>query len=164
MTSPSDLGATAPPPNPDRDEVITAVRTQERRAFGFLALFALAALVRLALPVRVGLFLGALLAFTLEPIYRRLRSGRVKPRPAALVGAGGATTVVSSTVLGLTTLLVTRGMALLAILRAQLAPGGALRMFAEHTAARLTSLSVADVSQRLESQVVSLGSRAAGIA
>jgi predicted PurR-regulated permease PerM len=156
----------APPAKPEPVEVITPPRIQERRAFGFLALVALAALVRLALPVGIGLFLGSLLAFTLEPVYARLRRGQMKAGPAALVCALGATTLVASTVLALTTLLVTRGIALLAILRERLGPGGALRTFAEDTASRLSSvhLNVADISQRLESQVVSLGSRAAGIA
>jgi predicted PurR-regulated permease PerM len=156
----------APPAKSEPVEVITPARIAERRAFGFLALIALAALVRLALPVGVGLFLGALLAFALEPIYTRFRRKKVKAGTAALVCALGATAVVSSTVLGITTLLITRGIALLEVLRARLAPGGAVRLFAEHTMTRLTSLhlNTADVSQRLESETMSLGSRAAGVA
>lgn len=96
---------------PDRQGPIPPPRRSFARAFGFLALVALAALVRLALPVSVGLVLGALLAFTLEPAYRRLRSGWMRRGPAALVCAVGATT-----------------MALLTILREQLASGGALRI------------------------------------
>jgi predicted PurR-regulated permease PerM len=166
MISSSAPSATPSPAKSEPVEVITPRRIQERRAFGFLALIALAALVRLALPVGIGLFLGSLLAFTLEPVYARLRSRPMKAAPAALVCSVGATIIVSSTVLGLTTLLVTRGMALLAILRERLAPGGALRNFAENAASRLSSvhLNAADVSQKLESQVVSMGSRAAGIA
>ena len=61
-----------------------------------VALVALAALIRLALPVGVGLFLGALLAFTLEPMYGRLRTRQVKPGPAALICAVGVTTVVGA--------------------------------------------------------------------
>jgi predicted PurR-regulated permease PerM len=147
-------------------EVVTPARIQERRAFGFLALIALGALVRLALPVGIGLLLGSLLAFTLEPIYSRLRIRRMKAGTAALLCAVGSTAIVSSTVLALSTLLVTRGLAMLGSLRERLAPGGALRVFAEEAAHRLTSfhLNVADVSQRLENEAVSLGSHAAGIA
>jgi predicted PurR-regulated permease PerM len=164
--SASAPSASTPPAKPEPVEVVTPARTQERRAFGFLALVALAALVRLALPVGVGLFLGALLAFTLEPIYGWFRRKEMTATTAALVCALGATAIVSSTVLAITTLLVTRGIALLAALRALVAPGGAVRAFAEHTVTRLTSLNIsaADVSQRLESETVSLGSRAAGIA
>jgi len=166
MVAPSGLGATPPSVRPEPVEVVTPARIQERRAFGFLALVALAALIRLALPVGVGLFLGALLAFTLEPMYGRLRTRQVKPGPAALICAVGVTTIVASTVLGLTTLLVTRGIALLGVLREQVAPGGPLRVLAEATASRLTTLhvNVADVSQRLEAETVSLGSRVAVVA
>jgi predicted PurR-regulated permease PerM len=147
-------------------EVITPARTEERRAFGLLALVALAALVRLALPVGVGLFLGALLAFALEPIYTWLRTRNVTSGTAAVACALGATAAVSSTVLATTTLLITRGMALLFALRIQIAPGGAGRELAEHTMARMTALhiNIADILQRLESEAVSLGSRAAGVA
>jgi predicted PurR-regulated permease PerM len=166
MIPPSEPSASAPPSKSEPVEVVTPARIQERRAFGFLALVALAILVRLALPVGVGLFLGALLAFALEPIYTWFRRKEVKAGTAALICALGATVIVSSTVLAITTLLVTRGIALLAVLRALVAPGGAIRIFAEHTMTRLTSLNVnaADASQRLESQIVALGSRAAGIA
>ena len=164
---PSDVAPARPPAPSERPvEVVTPAHIQERRAFGLLALLALAVLVRLALPVGVGLFLGALLAFALEPIYGWFLRRKVNSAAAALVCALGATVVVSSAVLATTTLLVTRGLALLALFRAQVAPGGAVREFAEHVLVRLTAvhLNVADVSQRLESEAMSLGSRAAGVA
>jgi len=166
MTASAERNASASPAKSEPVEVVTPARTQERRAFGFLALVALAAIVRLALPVGVGLFLGALLAFALEPIYQGFRRKGVKAGTGALVCALGATAIVSSTVLAITTLLVTRGIALIEVLRARLAPGGTIRIFAEHTMTRLTSLHVnaADIAQRLESETVSLGSRAAGVA
>jgi predicted PurR-regulated permease PerM len=143
-----------------------SVNTEERRALGFLALVALAALVRLALPVGVGLLLGALLAFALEPVYGRLRRRGMKAGAASLTCALGATVIVSGLVLAVTTLLVTRGMALLGALRVQLAPGGAFHDFAEGSMTRLTFLHLngAEITQRLESETMSLGSRAAGIA
>jgi predicted PurR-regulated permease PerM len=166
MVLPPTPGASASTPKSEPVEVITPVRTQEQRAFGFLALVALAALVRLAMPVGVGLFLGALLAFALEPIYGWLRRRGANAGTGAVICALGATTIISSTVLAITTLLVTRGIALLEVLRVRLAPGGAIRVFAEHMMARLASLHInsADVFQRLESVTVSLGSQAAGVA
>jgi predicted PurR-regulated permease PerM len=160
---------TAPLASPAKSqpiEVITPARTEERRALGVLALVALAALVRLALPLGVGLFLGALLAFSLEPVYGWFRKRKVKAGTAALVCALGATVIVSSTVVGITTLLVTRGSALLMAFRERLAPGGTIRLFAEQELARLSSshINAADVAQRLESETVSFMSRAAGIA
>ena len=146
--------------------VVTPRRIEERRALGFLALVALAALVRLALPVGVGLFLGALLAFALEPIYRWLQRKKLNSGAAALTCAMGATAIVSSAVLAMTTLLVTRGIVLLSVLRVQIAPGGGARALAEHSLLRLTlvHINVNDILGRLESEAVSLGSRVAGVA
>jgi predicted PurR-regulated permease PerM len=168
---PSTSPGTSSTPPSGPLEVVTPRRVRERRIFGFLALAALAAIVRLAMPVGIGLFLGALLAFTLEPIYARLRKGRsgrrgMRAGAAALTCALGATTVISWTVIALSTLLVTRGISLLGDLKEQLGPDGPLRRAAEDAASRLTSLhvNVADASRKLQEQAVSVGSRAAGIA
>jgi predicted PurR-regulated permease PerM len=162
--------ATEPPsvsaPRAEPGEAATPARLRERRAFGFLALGALLVVVRLAMPVGVGLFLGVVLAFVLEPINTRLRKRKMKAGTAALVCALGATAVVASTVIGVTTLIVTRGISFLAVLREQLAPGGPLRVFAEVAMNRLSALHVNsdDLSQRLESEAGELASRAAGFA
>src|SRR5271156_4764274 len=92
------------PPNTAPPETPPGERDRERRALGFLALVALAFLVRLAMPVGVGLFLGALLAFTLEPLYARLRKRDIGAGPAALVCALGATLAISGVILGISTL------------------------------------------------------------
>jgi predicted PurR-regulated permease PerM len=154
-------------PEPEPPEpAASPERLHERRALGFLALVALAAIVRLALPVGVGLFLGSLLAFALEPTYAWLRKRGARPGTGALVCALGATAIVSSTVLAITTLLVTRGITLLWIFRERLAPGGAVRAFAEHAMTRLTPLHVnaTEITQRLESATAALESRAVGVA
>jgi len=147
-------------------EVVTPERIQERRALGFLALVALAAIVRLAMPVAVGLFLGVLLGFALEPTYAWMRKRGARKGSGALLCAMGATGIVSSTVLAITTLLVTRGIALLWVLQELLAPGGAVRLFAERAATRLTllHLDAADVTQRLASATAAIESRAIGVA
>ena len=126
----------------------------------------MAFLVRLAMPVGVGLFLGALLAFTLEPLYARLRSRSFRAGPSALFCALGATVAIAGTVAGFSTLLVTRGLVLVASIRSMIAPGGALRAFADSASNRLTALhvDVPALAQRLENEVLSLGSRVAGIA
>ena len=163
--APSSAPVASPPTQSAPVEVITPARIQERRAFGFLALAATAALVRLALPVGVGIFLGALIGFVLEPAYEWLRRKGATPGTAALVCVLGAMTTVTSTVLGMMTMLVTRGIAVLANLRAQLAPDGALRLLAEHAMTRLASwhISTTDLSQRLESELVTMGSRATAV-
>jgi predicted PurR-regulated permease PerM len=149
------------------DKPVTPARTSsEKHAFTLLALVALAALVRLAQPVGVGLFLGALVAFALEPVNRWLRERKVNAGPAALACALGAAAVVMALGLAMATLLLARGVALLGVLRGHLAPGGGLRSLAEHSLARLTALhiNVPDIAQKLESETVSLGSRAAEVA
>jgi predicted PurR-regulated permease PerM len=141
-------------------------KARQARALDFLALVALAALVRLASPVGVGLFLGALLGFTLLPVYERLRTRGWGAGAAALTCTLGSMGVVSTAAVGLGILFVTRGVTLAAALPTLLAPGGALREFADRmlqSAARF-HLDPNQLSSRLEQEAVNLGSRAASIA
>jgi predicted PurR-regulated permease PerM len=123
-------------------------------------------IVRVAMPEGVGLFLGALLAFTMQPIYGRLRARRLGAGPAALVCALGATAVISSGLAALMALFITRGVALANALPELFAPGGGIRTFAESNLAKLTwlHLSPAALSAKLQEQAMSLGARAAGTA
>jgi predicted PurR-regulated permease PerM len=145
---------------------VDAPKARRVRALDFLALAALAALVRLAAPVGVGLFLGVLTGFTLLPLYGRLRGRGWSPVPAALVCSLGAMALVSAAVVGLGVLFVTRGVALVESLPALLAPGGALREFAERSLRGAASLHLdpAELATRLEQEALSLGSRVALIA
>jgi len=141
-------------------------KARQARALDVLALIALAALIRLAFPVGVGLVLGALLGFTLQPLYERLRARGWGAGTSALSCTLGAMAIVSSGALGLGALVVTRGVALLSSLPTQLAPGGAVNELAkslERYSARLHVDSSA-LSSRLEQEALSLGSRAAQIA
>src|ERR1019366_2269440 len=93
-------GTSSTPPASGPIEVVTPRRVHERRVFGFLALVALAAIGRLAMPGGIGLFLGALVASPPGPIYARLRAGRAGRRgmragPAALTCALGAAAVIT---------------------------------------------------------------------
>jgi len=150
-------------PEPD---LTTPERSRQRRALGLLALGAVACLVRLAIPVGVGLFLGMLVGFTLEPLYARLRKRDLKAGPAALLCALGAAVSITATVVALSTLLVSRGLALVTVVREQLAPGGTLRAMADGVTGRLAALhvDVGSLSSRIESEVLSFGSRIAGVA
>ncbi len=156
--------------NGDEDDAFreAAIRKKlgQTRALGFLALVAVAALVRVALPVGVGLFLGVLIAFTLEPTYGRLRARHWRADVAALVCSLGATGVVTALAGGFVVLSITRGVALVGMLPAQLAPGGALRELLARVTASLVPLHMnpAALSARLEAEALSLGSRMAGMA
>jgi predicted PurR-regulated permease PerM len=141
-------------------------RVRQARALDVLALAALAALIRLAFPVGVGLFLGALLGFTLQPVYERLRSRGWGAGTAALVCTLGAMSIVSAGAAGLAVLFVTRGVALAGALPTMLAPGGALRELAESTlrGAALLHLDPNELASKLEQEALSLGSRVAEVA
>ncbi len=141
-------------------------RAGQLRAFGYLALAATAALVCIALPIGVGLFLGVLLAFTLQPTYGRLRSRRWRAGPAALVCTLASTTVVGGVVSGLVALFITRGVTLAYEVPALLGPGGAIRVVADRNMATLRPLHLdpAAISAKLAGDAVALGSRAAGFA
>ena len=145
---------------------LPSTSTREMKALGLLALVALAALVRLALPLGVGLFLGALLGFTLQPVYGRLRARRLRAVPAALVCTLGATTLVSALVAGMMTIFVTRGVSLVMSLSDQLAPHGELRVALEHRMKKLSSVHIdPDTAMtKLQEQAGALGARAAGLA
>jgi len=139
---------------------------RQARALDFLALIALAALIRLAFPVGVGLFLGALLGFTLQPIYGRLRSRGWGGGSAAVACALGATALIASAAVGLGILFVTRGVAVVSSLPALLAPGGSLRELAERLlrAAAPLHIDANELASRLEQEALSLGTRVAEIA
>jgi predicted PurR-regulated permease PerM len=141
-------------------------RVRQARALDVLALMAIAALVRLAFPVGVGLFLGALLGFTLQPLYERLRSRGWGAGIAALVCTLGAMSIVSAGAAGLAVLFVTRGVALAGSLPAMLGPGGALRELAESTLKGAAPLHIDpnELASKLEQEALSLGTRVAEIA
>jgi predicted PurR-regulated permease PerM len=141
-------------------------RRRKQRALGLLALFAALVLIRLALPFGVGLFLGALLAFTLQPAYGGLRRRHWSAGPAALACALGATLVVAGAVVGVSVLFVSRSVALLESLPRALERGGALASLLDRgvdLAARF-HLPVPDITQRLQAEAVNWGARAATIA
>lgn len=155
-------GSQRPPASSQPGEI---VHRRQQRALGILAMVAALVLARLALTFGVGLFLGALLAFTLQPAYGSLRRRKWQAGPAALVCAIGATLVVAGAVVGVSILFVSRSLALLSTLPEALAPGGALAHTIDHATATLRSMHM-PVPQlsRLQNEAVSLGGRAAGIA
>ena len=135
----------------------------QSNALKLLALAALAAILWVASPVGVGLFLGILVAFTLQPLYGRLRMRKWGATGAALVCALGALVVVAIAFTGFAVLFITRGVTLAQAAPGLVAPGGALRKIAER------ALSAAHVDPdtefaKLQEQGVSLGARAAEVA
>jgi predicted PurR-regulated permease PerM len=140
-----------------------ASTVKQHRALQLLAIGALVALIWIAHTVGVGLFLGVLLAFTMEPVQTRLRARKWSPRAAALVCMLGTVTVVTTTVVAFAVAFVTRGVTFVRALPPLVAPGGALRTLVERRLVEVHA-NPAAVFAHLEAQAVSLESRAGGLA
>jgi predicted PurR-regulated permease PerM len=138
----------------------------QRRALGWLALAAVAAILWLARPFIAALVLGALLAFMLEPLYERLMRRGMRPSLASL------TTVLLSAILILAgiaifvSLFVTRAIESISMLRDQLRAGGELNARLEALSGWLGHLGVsgADVSARLQAAAGEIAANLAGVA
>ena len=111
--------ATPPPESP---------LSRRRLALSLLAVTAVIILVRLAMPVGFGLFLGTWLAFFLQPIYERLLHRRFRPAVAALVCSLGISIALGGILFGLGFLMIIseRLLDLAQTLPTDLAPGGSL--------------------------------------
>jgi hypothetical protein len=97
----------------------------ERRALGWVAIGAVVAITWLALPFVTGLFLGALMAFTLEPVYAWLARRTRRPLIASLTVVVASALVIVGVVALFVSQFVTRGVALANTVREELRPGGA---------------------------------------
>lgn len=141
-------------------------RRRQQRALGVLAVVAALVIVRLALSFGAGLFIGALLAFTLQPLYGALRRRKWSAGASALVCSLGATVVVVAAAVGVSVLFVARSLAMLSALPNALGKDGAIgRLLAEASEAlAVMHVPVPDLTQRLQNEAVSLGTRAATVA
>ena len=136
-----------------------------RAALGVLALAAVAAIVCVARPVAVGILLGALAAFALEPLFDTLCRRSKRPKTSALACVGVAFVACTTILGGLGSLLITRGSVLVGQLIASLEPGGPLRAAAERLIHDFgLQAQQAAVVEKLRSAVTDIASRVAGIA
>lgn len=95
----------------------------ERHALGWAALAAVVAIVWLVAPVGVGILLGTLLAFALQPLFEGL-APRIGPRGSALVIVLGTLVALGGALAGLGWLFVSDGTALTNEWLSSLGPGG----------------------------------------
>jgi predicted PurR-regulated permease PerM len=124
----------------DRDDVTLAaglaVAHDQRSALGWTALAAAAAIVWIVMPVGVGILLGTLLAFMVQPVFERLVP-RLGKRGSALATVIGSTVALVGIFGGLASLFVARGTVLTGELIASLGPGaeggGALEAVGRYT-------------------------------
>jgi predicted PurR-regulated permease PerM len=151
-----------PPPLPPSRTPFPVTVGRDRRALQVAAFAALLILMRLAMPLGVGLLLGALLAFVLQPFYDRLRA-HMRPVFAAVLCAAGSMLCVGIIIFGLGYLIVVQGADLVSGLPQTFAPGGALHDGAEHLFSRL-HIAPDEVLAKARDAAISVGTKAAGIA
>ncbi len=136
---------------------------RKRLALSVLAVAALVVLIRLAMPVGFGLFLGALLAFALQPLYERLLKRRVRPGLAALICSLGTSLALAAVVFGLGYLIVSELLRMAQTLPTDLAPGGSMHHFVEHVSELLREHGI-DPDEQLQKVQQGLAPKAAALA
>jgi len=104
-------------------ETVTEAARSERRALGWAAIAAVAAIFWIVMPVGVGILLGTLLAFALQPLFERIKP-RLGARWAALTIVLATILTLAGTIGGLAWLLVSKATALTQDWIASLGPGG----------------------------------------
>lgn len=138
----------------------------ERAALAVLALIAASVIVWLAMPVGVGLLIGTLTAFALEPFQQQLAARWRRPELAAAVCVVATTLLFTVALGGLGYLLVTRGVVLAKAGQEAFAPGGQARETAERLAQHLgiPKLKPETVTARIGEVAAEVAKRAAEIA
>jgi predicted PurR-regulated permease PerM len=145
---PEEHAALAPPPSPSiRAPALSPfeeklARKAESKALSIAAGIALVVVAYVASPIAVGILLGALTAFVLQPLYEKIRLRTRRPRLAALACVGLSGFAIASTGWSVGYLLVTRGVFLATKLVASLGPGGPGRALVERLTARLAPLGI----------------------
>lgn len=162
---PSERESPAPPPTavlpvPDEEP------ETERLALGVLALVAIAGMLWVAHPVGIGILLGTLNAFTMQPIYERLRAHYTRSALAAALSVAVSSVILFGALAGLSSLLIGRGMVLISGLIDALSPGGPARETALGWAKRLGPFGIHtdDLIAKVRDAAASFATRAATIA
>lgn len=145
---------------------MTQTREPQRRALAWVALGALLAVAWVAYPVATGLFLGALMGFTVQPIYEALSRRTGRPVLASLATVLAAALIIVSAVVGFVSLFFTRAVALANAVRDGLGPGGPVTAWVETATRWLDRAGVpADrLTDRLREGATDLASRSASLA
>jgi predicted PurR-regulated permease PerM len=139
----------------------------ERRALGLCTLAAAIALIWIAAPLGIGILLGMLGAFWVQPLYRRLRRHMPHTPDLAALTCVTSATLVLAFVIGLVGYeLVVHGVAMAQGLIAMLSPAGVAGGWEDSLARRLAPLHVqiGDLVARLREAATDLAARAAELA
>ena len=138
----------------------------ERRALGALAIVALGVVAWVSRPVGVGLFIGALTAFVLEPVHIVLARRFRRPWVAQVLCLAIATVAVLGIVAGVFAVFVARGTVMGGELLKALEPTGKLRAYLGVLADQLApfGIHIDKVVDDLRDAASSIAQYAAGIA
>ena len=138
----------------------------ERQALGVFAVAAIVAILWIVQPVGIGILLGMLIAFTMQPFYESLVKRHGRHRLIALGCVLASTISLLAIVGGLTSLFITRGSVMMQVLIGSLGPDGKLRAFGMRLASRPGPLHFQfdEITAKLRDAAADLASRAAAIA
>jgi len=138
----------------------------ERRALAWFAVGAVVAMAWLAAPFATGLLVGALMAFTVQPVYEALARRTGRPVLAALTTVLASAVIIVGAVAGFVRLFVTRAIALAHTVSEELRPGGAITAWVDAVTRWLDRFGVTSESltERLRAVAGELASRSAGMA
>ena len=138
---------------------------RQRSALAIFAIVALAVIVRIAMPVGMGILLGTLVAFTLESFYNKLLARGWRPLLAALTCLAITIFGVVGVVGGTLYIFVSRGVVVAEDLLASLGPEGSARAFILRLSSHLPrELQVQQLIARLHNAAAGLASRVGVIA
>jgi predicted PurR-regulated permease PerM len=137
-----------------------------RRALGWLAVVAAVSIVWLTRPFLSALLLGALMAFTLEPVYAALARRTRRPFLASLTTVLVSGAVVGGALAAFVSVFVMRAVEVASSVREGLRPGGALSGRVDAVSGWLAHLgiSTSSLSERLEAGAGEIASQSARIA
>jgi len=138
----------------------------QHRALAVLAAAAIVTIVWLALPFGTGILLGSLLAFSLEPLYRKLMRTFGRDFLAAFTVVLCTAVVIVGAIAGFATLFVTRAAQVANAGREALKQDGPLHAWVDTVTGWLSRFGISsdDVTSRLESGAGQIASSSAAIA
>jgi predicted PurR-regulated permease PerM len=135
-------------------------------ALSVFAILAVGAIVRVALPVSIGLLLGMLTAFAFQPYYERLCRRTQRPGLSALLCVAAASVALAAILGSIGYLLIGRGVTMAYALVQSLEPGRPARLFVDRVAIRLNRwhLPTSDLIERLRGAAAELTAQVARLA
>ena len=137
-----------------------------RQVLAWLAGAALLMIAWLSHPFATGLLLGALMGFTLQPVYVRLAKWSRRPTLSSVAVVLAAGLAIVGSVVGFVSVFVTQAVAFTATVREELKPGGALATWVTRVTGWLGRLGISPdaIVERLRAAAGDIASGSASVA